>query len=208
VPVVLCYGDSNTWGYVPGSAGERFARDVRWPVRLARALGEEWEVVAEGLNGRTATVESPVAEGRNGLTYLLPCLHSHSPVDVVVVFLGTNDVSDRYTLSAADVAWSVRRLVRVVQTSETGPGGGAPRVLVVCPPPFGSDDPESGFVAAREKTQRLAFFFREMCAESGADLLDLDGVVAYSPLDGHHLDGDGHAAVAAAVEERLRSLLP
>src|SRR5258705_7738093 len=101
---VLCFGDSNTWGYVPGSDGERFPPDSRWPRRLARALGDEWEVIAEGLNGRTATVDSPVADGRNGLTYLLPCLQSHMPLDVVVIYLGTNDAGDRYSLPAETVA--------------------------------------------------------------------------------------------------------
>jgi len=92
---ILCFGDSNTWGYIPGSDGERFPRADRWPVRLQAALGAEYEVVAEGLNGRTATMDSPVAEGRNGLTYLLPCLHSHAPLDLVVIYLGTNDLGDR-----------------------------------------------------------------------------------------------------------------
>ena len=71
---LVCFGDSNTWGYVPGSGGERFPREVRWPVQLQRLLGDEWEVIAEGLDGRTATIERPDSEGRNGLPYLLPCL--------------------------------------------------------------------------------------------------------------------------------------
>src|SRR5262249_43687697 len=90
VKTIVCFGDSNTWGYVPGSDGERFPRDVRWPARLATALGDEAEVIAEGLNGRTATIESPVAEGRNGLPYLVPCLRSHAPVHLLLVYLGTD----------------------------------------------------------------------------------------------------------------------
>jgi len=45
---IVCFGDSNTWGYVPGSDGERFGRDVRWPARLATALGGVAEVIPEG----------------------------------------------------------------------------------------------------------------------------------------------------------------
>src|SRR5262249_25611929 len=140
---LLCFGDSNTWGYDPesGPRTERYPRDVRWPGRLARALGDEWEVIAEGLNGRTATRDDPIWEGRNGLTYLLPCLRSHAPLDLVVIYLGTNDVAERYSLPAEDVAASVGRLVKVVRTSESGPGESAPDVLVVCPPPFATLDP-------------------------------------------------------------------
>jgi lysophospholipase L1-like esterase len=200
---VLCFGDSNTWGYVPGSDGERFPPGVRWATRLNAALGEEWDVIAEGLNGRTATMDSPVADGRNGLTYLMPCLHSHMPLDVVVIYLGTNDAGDRYSLPAETVAGAVGRLVKVVRASEAGPDGTAPGVLVVCPPPFGRLDPEGSFANAGAKSRQLGRWFAEVCAELGCELIDLDGIAAYSDLDGVHLDADGHAAVAAAVAERI-----
>ena len=187
---IVCFGDSNTWGYVPGSDGERFGRDVRWPARLATALDGEAEVIAEGLNGRTATIESPVEEGRNGLPYLVPCVRSHAPVDLLVIYLGTNDAS---WLEPMLVARSVGRLVKVARTAEAGPDRGRPHVLVVCPPPF------LGF--------ELAPAFREVCDQLGCELLDLDGVAAYSDLDGIHLDETGHRAVAAAVEQRVRPLL-
>jgi lysophospholipase L1-like esterase len=203
---VLCFGDSNTWGYVPGSDGGRFPADVRWPRRLATALGDEWEVIAEGLNGRTATLDSPVADGRNGLTYLMPCLHSHMPLDVVVIYLGTNDAGDRYSLPAETVADAVGRLVRVVRTSEAGPGYSAPDVLVVCPPPFGRLDPEGSFANAGAKSRQLGRWYAEMCRQLECELLDLNGIASYSDLDGIHLEADGHAAVAAAVAERLRRM--
>lgn len=199
----LCFGDSNTWGYVPGSDGERFSAEIRWPGRLGAALGDGWAVIAEGLNGRTATMDSPVADGRNGLTYLMPCLHSHMPLDVVVIYLGTNDAGDRYSLPAETVAGAVGRLVKVVRASEAGPDWGAPRVLVVCPPPFGQLDPEGSFANAGAKSRQLGRWFAEMSRELDCELIDLDGIAAYSDLDGVHLDADGHAAVAAAVAERL-----
>ena len=182
---VVCFGDSNTWGYVPGSGGERLPHEARWPVRLQALLGDGWEVVAEGLSGRTATIERPDSEGRNGLPYLLPCLLSHAPVDVVVIFLGTNDVN---FVDDDRVARCIARLVRVTRASEAGPGGAAPHVLVVCPPPFDG--------------HALGPSFR---AELDCELLDLDGVASYRVVgdDVEHLDAAGHAAVAAAVAERL-----
>ncbi|HZQ15632.1 MAG TPA: GDSL-type esterase/lipase family protein [Gaiellaceae bacterium] len=187
---IVCFGDSNTWGYAPGSNHGRLPREARWPVRLQRALGGQFEVIAEGLNGRTAAVESPVEDGRNGLPYFLPCLRSHKPVDLVVVYLGTNDVE---LLSHELVARSVGRLVKLARHSETGPGLGAPEVLVVCPPPF--------------EGHELGPFYAAECAELGCELLDLAGVVSYSEQDPWHLDEAGHAALAVAVEERVRKLL-
>ena len=187
---IVCFGDSNTWGCPAGATGERFPREARWPVRLAAALGDEFEVIAEGLNGRTATVDRPDSEGRNGLPYLLPCLHSHAPVDLLVIFLGTNDVN---FVEDDRVAQCVGRLVRVARSSEAGPGHGAPEVLVVCPPPFDG--------------HRLGPSYAEMCAELGCELLDLDGVASYTEYDVQHFDEAGQAALAIAVEERVRRLL-
>jgi len=189
---VLCFGDSNTWGYVPGSDGERFPRESRWPVRLAAALGAEWEVIAEGLNGRTASMDSPTADGRNGLTYLVPCLQSHMPVDILVIYLGTNDVSDRFRLPDADAALAVARLVRAARASEAGPHGGAPDVLVVSPPPF--------------EGHELGLHYAEVCRRLDCAFLDLDGITRYSDLDPFHLEADGQAAVATAVEECVRRM--
>lgn len=191
---VLCFGDSNTWGYIPGGNGRRFPRDTRWPVRLQRALGEEWEVIAEGLNGRTAALDSPVAEGRNGLPYLVPCLHSHAPIDLLILFLGTNDVGERFRLPERDVARSVGRLVKLARSAEAGPDGGAPEILVFCPPPFDG--------------HHLGPHFAETCDELGCGLLDLDGVASYVEMgdDVEHLDEAAHAAVASAVEARIRLL--
>jgi lysophospholipase L1-like esterase len=181
---LVCFGDSNTWGYVPGSDGERFPRDVRWPGRLQQLLGEEWDVVSEGLNGRTAAIERPDSEGRNGLPYLIPCLLTHAPVDVVVIYLGTNDVN---YLPAEIVARSVARLVREARRSEAGPSRGAPRVIVVCPPPFNGNE--------------LGPLYREVCDELGCELVDLDGLATYPVVNGdyEHLGEPDHAALADAV---------
>jgi lysophospholipase L1-like esterase len=128
------------------------------------------------------------------------------PVDVVVIYLGTNDAGDRYSLPAETIANAVGRLVRVVRTSEAGPGGGAPEVLVVCPPPFGPLDPEGSFANAGAKSRQLGRWFAEVCGVLGCELLDLNGIASFSDVDGIHHDADGQAAVAAAVEERLRRM--
>ncbi len=186
---IVCFGDSNTWGYVPGSDGERFGRDVRWPALLATALDGEAEVIAEGLNGRTATIESPVEEGRNGLPYLVPCLRSHAPVDLLVIYLGTNDAS---WLEPMLVARSVGRLVKVARAAEAGPERRKPRhprrLPATVPRLRARTLVPRGVRAARLRAARPR--------RHGA---------RYSDLDGIHLDETGHRAVAAAVEERVQA---
>jgi lysophospholipase L1-like esterase len=203
--VVLCYGDSNTWGFDPRTQ-RRFPRHVRWPGRLQAELGAGWYVVEEGLNGRTTTLDGPLLPGRNGLDYLGPCLESHAPLDAVVIYLGTSDLADRYAMTATDIARAAGRLASVVAESAAGVNGGAPLPILVSPPPPGETEWNEGWAGAATKSAVLPDRFATVAAGLGVDLVDLGTVTRYSPLDGIHLDAEGHAATAALVEQTLRRL--
>ncbi|MCL1979506.1 MAG: GDSL-type esterase/lipase family protein, partial [Proteobacteria bacterium] len=123
---ILCYGDSNTWGYDPVTM-DRFDETTRWPRVAGQVLGHGWEVIEEGLGGRTTVWDDPIEGYKNGRDYLIPCLESHRPLDLVVLLLGTNDLKQRFSLSAYDVAQGAGVLVRVVQASQAGRQGRAPQ---------------------------------------------------------------------------------
>ena len=133
---ILCFGDSNTWGYEPAT-GNRYPEDVRWPGVLARELGGGFRVIEEALNGRTTVREDPVEENKNGMDYLRPCLESHAPLDLVIVALGINDLKARFFASASDAADGAGVLVSIAQRSGAGLEGGQPAVLLVAPPRVG-----------------------------------------------------------------------
>jgi len=205
---ILCFGDSNTWGCAPGR-DERFSRWVRWPGALQGLLGDGYHVIEEGLNGRTATLEHPWVDGRSGRSYLLPCCRSHMPLDLVIVYLGTNDLDDRYNLSTADVAEACASLAKVVQYAECGRDGGTPPVLLVCPPPIRATGPDAAeYETMAAKSRTLGARFAGAAEAVGAELLDLDGVVRYAEEDPIHLDADAHRALAEAVEPLVRRLAP
>ena len=209
LPVVLCYGDSNTHGAEP-LTGARFARDIRWPGVLARLLDGEAVVIEEGLNGRTTVREDPYMPGRNGLAYLGPCLLSHAPLDVVVIMLGTNDLKTTFGLAATDIASGAASLVRAALLSVCGPEGGPPQVLLVAPPALGapSDVFELwGFAGAAERSAALPRLYRTAAERSGVAFLDASAIVAGDPADGVHLSAAGHHVLASAVANAVRPLL-
>ncbi|MFT3850616.1 MAG: SGNH/GDSL hydrolase family protein [Propionivibrio sp.] len=153
---ILCFGDSNTWGYAPISA-ERYPRDVRWTGVMAAQLGSRFHVVEEGQNGRTTVWDDPLEGGhKNGLTYLTACLESHHPIDLVILMLGTNDLKARFALPALDIAAGGERLVQTIQHTGWGVDGKAPAILLAAPPPI---DPQGDlaemFAGAREKSVQL-----------------------------------------------------
>jgi len=206
---VLCYGDSNTWGFDP-ETGERFAPDVRWPGVLALGLGEGFRVVEEGLSGRTTVRDDPI-EGahKNGRTYLRACLESHKPIDLVALMLGTNDLKQRFGASASDIAQGAASLAEEILRSGCGPGGGAPVVLLIAPPPVGKlTDMAEMFEGAGKKSARFAGHYWRFAEQYGCGFMDAGAVISSSGLDGIHLEADEHRklgeAVAASVAEILR----
>ena len=204
---VLCYGGSNTWGYDPRTQG-RYPRDVRWPGVLRRELGEGYLVIEEGLNGRTTVWDDPIEGYKNGKSYLIPCLETHKPIDLVAIMLGTNDLKMRFSVPAVDIANGAGVLVDVVQNSAAGPGGGPPQVLLLAPPPVARlTDFAEMFEGAERKSARFAAHYRRVAEERGGAFLDTADVIVSSDLDGIHLEESEHAKLGRAVAREVKAIL-
>ena len=217
MPAILCYGDSNTWGYDAGATAAaarpmRHAREVRWTGVAAQALGPDWEIICEGQNGRTTVHDDPLAVAcRNGRKHLPVVLESHKPLDAVVLMLGTNDLKGYLNLSPQEVAAGAALLVRIIQQSDAGPGAMAPRVLLVCPPLVGDfaqvPDLAAKFPGAAMKSHALSLHFAAVASQLSVPLLCAGDFVTPSPLDGLHLDAASHAALGSAIADRLRLMI-
>ncbi len=205
---VLCYGDSNTWGYIGGTGG-RMASDIRWTGVMQSALGCTFRVIEEGLSGRTTVWDDPIEGDKNGETYLRPCLATHKPVDLVVLMLGTNDLKQRFSLSAFDIAAGVEKLARVVMASEAGPADNAPLVLLVCPAIVhaAADMMEMFGEDAEEKSRRMAAYYRAVAQRCGCGFIDASCVVSVCGADGIHLDAAAHAALGKRLAEVVCGML-
>ncbi|MSR31736.1 MAG: hypothetical protein EXR99_09550 [Gemmataceae bacterium] len=204
---ILCFGDSNTWGYIPGT-GQRHPLKKRWPGVAGNILGTDFHFIEEGLNGRTTVMEDPTRPGRNGLPYFGPCLTSHAPLDLVVLMLGTNDCKHRFNLSAFDISEGMAMLVGLAKASSSGPGGKPPLVLVVSPATIGLlSDKVDLFAGAEEKAQGLARHFAAVAQAHACGFFDASKVCQTSPVDGIHLDEAGQQALGRALAEKIRAML-
>ena len=204
---ILCFGDSNTWGFDPATK-ERFGREVRWPGVLQQELGSDYQVIEEGCNGRTTVWDDPIEGHKNGREYLIPCLTSHDPIDLVTIMLGTNDLKKRFSLSAFDIAEGAGVLVDIVQHSDCGPQKRPPKILLMAPPPITKlTEYAEMFEGAEAKSSRFSEQYHRVAQEFGCELLDTGEVIVSSDLDGIHIEASEHKTLGLAVAARVRQML-
>lgn len=205
---LLCYGDSNTHGTPPMAdldAAGRFDAQTRWTGVAAQALGPGWTLIDEGQPGRTTVHDDPIAgPHRNGLRILPALLESHATLDGVVLMLGTNDLKARFSVTAHDIALSLGTLIEVVRRSGCGPGGGAPKVLLVAPPPIR----EVGclaemFQGGAAKSLSLGARIAAEAHRAGVAFVNAADHVAVSDLDGIHYDAGGHLTLGRALAQAM-----
>ncbi|MGB6119367.1 MAG: SGNH/GDSL hydrolase family protein [Mesorhizobium sp.] len=207
---VLCYGDSLTWGYNPEGPARHDAAD-RWPNVLQAALGKDAQVIAEGLNGRTTAFDDHLASAdRNGARLLPSILTTHSPLDLVIVFLGANDMKPWIAGRAIASKQGMQRIVDIIRTHSYPLAANAPDILIVAPPPLtdtGDPDFAAMFEGGIEQSQMLASLYADLADQAGCGFFDASSVARASPLDGVHLDADNTRAIGRGLEPIVRVML-
>jgi lysophospholipase L1-like esterase len=203
---ILCFGDSNTWGYEPGT-GLRYSYPVRWPGMLQSLLGQAYTVIEEGLNGRTTVWNDPLMPGRNGKEYLLPCIESHRPFDLLIISLGMNDLKVKFSASPQDIARGLAMLVKTLRNAATEWNGNTPRVLLVAPPRIGKlTELSEMFTGAAEKSSHLSAWIERTARELDCEFLDAASLITTDDRDGIHLSADAHKTLAEAIAQKVLSL--
>lgn len=210
---ILCYGDSNTFGY-DAERDSRFPLHIRWTGRLQELLGEEYRIIEEGMGGRTAIEDDPVENLMSGKNYLLPCLESHWPLDLVVIMLGTNDLKTRFgLLSAEEIALGAEELIRMVIIFFRQKNMRIPEILLVSPIQMGErfeENPYSIHMGGQEAVRRSAEFaacYKEAAKRQGCGFLAASDWAEAGKTDGMHLDEEGHKRLAEAVYKKILDML-
>lgn len=137
---ILCFGDSNTYGYKPDGTG-RFDTDTRWTSLLQKKLGADHRVIEEGLCGRTTVFQDDLREGRRGLDLIGVTMEMHNPIDLLIVMLGTNDCKTRYNASAGTIAKGLAQVIQKARKNASQPFD----LLVISPIHLGEGVGDPGF---------------------------------------------------------------
>ena len=204
---VLCFGDSNTFGQ-PSEGRGRWPADVRWTGQLQQILGTGYAIIEEGLGGRTTDLDYSDRDDRNGRKYFQPCLRSHSPLDMVVIMLGNNDLKTKFGREVGAVATALEGYIDNVEHTAWTRNGGVPAVLLVSPihldpdqPAFAEESSEYGAESVR-KSRELAGAIRRVAHKRNALFVDAANV-ARPGIDGVHLSRDSHQRVAELIAREV-----
>jgi lysophospholipase L1-like esterase len=196
---VLVYGDSNVWGEMP--VARRLPREQHWANILQEKLGREYHVVQEGLSGRFAGRHSWNGESYcSGQSCFEVVFRSASPVDIVVLALGTNDTSDRAKNLAEqvveDILWYESKTKDIIKAfvNRDEP---TPAFIYVLIPNF-RETRDNG-VNYNELEKRLAV--NEILKQKVENFVEMNDIDLSS--DGLHFSPKGHQQMAVAVFDKI-----
>lgn len=208
---ILCYGDSNTWGHNPADC-TRFDKSTRWTGLLADMLGSGFNIIEEGLCGRTTVFDDCYSVGRNGLSMFVPCMQSHQPLDIIIIMLGTNDLRQEFNIMPKEIARGVREIARHALCSmynELYP----PAKLLIISPVHIQRSVMNGFFnemygeESIKKSEQLAAALENTAKELNAYFLDAALYAKASDTDGIHMDAQAHKALSYAVCAKIKEIL-
>ena len=204
---ILCFGDSNTWGYKPDKTG-RFDEKTRWTGLLQQKLGPEYHIIEEGLCGRTTVFQDELRESRRGLDMIGVTVETHNPLDLVIIMLGTNDCKNRYGASASIIAKGLDQVIRKACLNASQHFD----LLVISPIHLGEGVWEKGFDTEFNEnsvavSKGLAEEYRKVSEKYGLAFLNAADYAQPGAADREHLDEEGHQRLAEAVLHEIKNII-
>ena len=208
---ILCYGDSNTWGYISGSNHLRYGDNERWTKLLAKLLGKKYEIIEEGLNSRTLISEDtrPGKEGKNGFNYLIPCLDTHDPIDLVVLMLGTNELKYTYNKSAEEIGQIFEQyFVKTILNRKSQYRDTYPKLLIVTPPVINEQTEycksNNKYLEATQKSIELDRIYKAIADKYNCYFLSNEGLT--TGVDGVHMTKESHKLLAKRIKKMIKGI--
>jgi lysophospholipase L1-like esterase len=214
---ILCFGDSNTWGWdaetydLKTGLVKRMPYEVRWPGLAQKLLGSEYRLIENGMNGRTLMNEDPYSPRRLGVASLEETVETNAPLDLIVLALGVNELKHMFNLSAGMIAKGLEKLVIIAQQRYYAYP--APKVLIVSPAPVRPDIEKRLFgfnfgPLAYEKSLEFSKLYGHVAERYGCGYLDGASLnLTLNDLDGLHYNREDHAKLGKAIAEKIREML-
>ena len=198
---VLCFGDSNTFGFNPEN-GSRYDKNTRWTGALQTLCKDNFHIIEAGCNNRTAFSDNLAGKMFTGYKILPELLNSN--LDCVILAIGVNDLQFQYNASLDDIKNGISNLVKMVKNTVQN----AQIILIsqtditenVLKSPIFSTLFDKGSI---EKSKHLAKIYEQIALENNCDFIDLNKIASTSAIDGLHFEPQEHKKIAIEIFKHL-----
>ena len=200
---ILCFGDSNTYGYIPNN-GARYDKNTRWTGVLSLLSHGKFEIIEGGCNNRTAFAANPAGKIFTGHE-IIPELLTDD-FDAIVLAIGINDTQFLYNLSSIEIASGVEKLINIVKVKSP-----QAKIILVAPSILTDDVLNGNFAClfdrtSIEKSRQLPLLYQKIAEKQNIEFLDLNSVAKTSSLDGLHYEPEQHKKIAQVIFTMLSEL--
>lgn len=211
---ILIYGDSLVYGKMPGSP-KRYSREKNFIGVLERELGREYKIIDEGLRARTLGGENGFFPERNGLSQFGPILGSHLPIDLVCIFLGTNDCNKADFKEFEEIPEILIDYKEIIDWWLNSLSiEYKPKVLVIAPPVIrGSEVVKCEGMnkifdeTSENKSKVLAEIYESFCKKNNCEFFDASKHCVSADGEGVHLDEKNNELLGIDLAEKIKSIL-
>tara|TARA_B100000886_G_scaffold151872_1_gene103354 strand:+ start:303 stop:971 length:669 start_codon:yes stop_codon:yes gene_type:complete len=215
---ILCFDGSNIWDFVPGAFDpetlymKRYSILERLPGLLREILGADYCIIEEGLNGRATNVDYPGLSGRSGTSYIVPCLYSKSPLDLVIINISINDIKVIFDRTMMEISKGMAELIDLIKSTPYGPDmQGPPQILLISLSAlthegYVDQNNESVFKGGMEKSLSFNEYYKKTALEKSCHYINLQSVVNYSEIDGLHYGKRGNAVIASVIASKINEI--
>ena len=203
---ILIYGDSNVWGD-NFLTGKRIQDDKQWVNILRKKLGDDYILFQEGLPGRIAGSEEKEKIFKNGKNTFISTFRTNSPLDIVIISLGTNDLQIKYNKDAnmiiEDLLWYKKQIEKMYENIDDRTkylDNKMPKIIYILPFNFDYQKNASIIFNKEKNNERIKIinYFNDNKIENiyfnDIDLFE----------DGIHLNYEGHERLAKKVFEVIK----
>lgn len=181
---ILCFGDSNTYGYIP-STGGRYDKNTRWTGVLQTLCKNNYEIIEAGENNRNALIDSPK---------ILPEYMKINP-DTVILAIGINDTQKFFN---TDIKNTLEKLVDIVLPIPT---------IILAPPILNKSILKHPIFSTMfdensiEQSKKLPEIYFQVARAKGCEFLNLN--LQPSKIDGLHYGAEQHKIIAKSIYQML-----
>jgi len=200
---ILCYGDSNTWGYIPninGYSKDAVMRQYDSKVCWWYPLTQDNEVIVDGLCGRCIAHENKWLKNRNATLTILEDIKNYKDLDLVIIQLGTNDCKSEYKNTALEITHNLNNLLKLIQCQTNA------QILIIGPAIIRENNKitQKYYIGAQSKSIKLDELYKSMSQKNG--YMYISGKDLEIGEDGEHLTVTGHNDLGKKVSLLVKEL--